>query len=113
MDDIVLKAGTALGKTANTLALGTLQLDGDDVHTLELGADATMEFADSSAKAWSGTLLVKGFRNRAVRFGTSKSAITGAQLQKIRADKGNGRTSALCITADGYLVRPGMIISLR
>ena len=78
-----------------------------------IGIDATMAFADSSAKTWSGTLLIKGWRDGAVRFGDSAAALTDAQLQMIRAEKPNGKTMRLRLTSSGYLAQPGMIISVR
>ena len=111
--DIVLASGTVLGKTANNLELGTLALTGDGVHTLELGPTATMTFADSSAKTWSGTLLIKGFREKVVRFGTSDEALTAAQVNRLRAEKSDGKTMHLCITSDGYLASLGTVISVR
>ena len=80
---------------------------------LELGPTATMAFADSSAKTWSGTLLIKGFRDGAVRFGTSAAALTAEQVNMLRAEKPNGRTVHLYITSDGYLALRGMVISIR
>ncbi|MCR5750516.1 MAG: hypothetical protein K6G91_01010 [Kiritimatiellae bacterium] len=111
--NVTLAAGTALGKTANKLELGALQITGDDAHALELGPTATMEFADSSAKAWSGTLLIKGFRDRAVRFGTSSSSLTDAQVKMIRAVRPDGKTVGVCITPEGYIARPGLLICIR
>ena len=111
--DIVLASGTALGKTANNLELGTLALTGDGVHTLELGPTATMEFADSSAKTWSGTLLVKGFREKAVRFGTSAAALTDEQVTMLRAETPDGTKMRLCITSAGYLAPRGTRLVVR
>ena len=109
--EFVLKNGAKLGKTAGALELDALTVT--DGGVLELGANATMAFADSSAKTWSGTLLIKGWRDGAVRFGDSAAALTDAQLQMIRAEKPNGKTMRLRLTSSGYLAQPGMIITVR
>lgn len=83
------------------------------VHTLELGPTATMTFADSSAKAWSGTLLIKGFRDKAVKFGSAASALAGAQVAMLRAETPDGKKTRLHITSAGYLVTPGTVVSVR
>ena len=107
--DIVLASGTALGKTANDLELGTLALSGAGTHTLELGPTSTMTFADSSAKAWSGSLVIKGFRARAVRFGTNSAALSPEQQRLIKAEDGR----CLHLLADGYLAPYGSRITIR
>lgn len=111
--DVNLRPGTAIGKTANALELGTLQLTGDGVHTLELGPTATITFANSSGKPWAGKLIVKGFHDGAVRFGDSAAALTAAQQKMIYAESADGKRSRLHLTSDGYLVPPGMMISIR
>ena len=110
---VTLGAGTTLVKTANKLEVGALQLDGDGIHTLELGPTAAMEFADSSAKAWSGTLLIKGFRDGAVRFGDSEAALTEEQVKMIRAEKPDGSTMRLHISSAGYLAPRGMMLVIQ
>ena len=56
-------------------------------------------FADSSAVNWTGTLTLAGtLKSQTVRFGTSASALTADQLQKIDI---NG--SAVKLDAEGYL----------
>ena len=107
--DIVLASGAALGKTANSLELGTLALSGGGAHTLELGPTATMAFADSSAKTWSGNLVIKGFRENAVRFGTSAAALTDAQIRCLRTEEGR----KLTLLPNGYLGFKGMTIIVR
>ncbi|MBQ6329675.1 MAG: hypothetical protein IJI35_11715, partial [Kiritimatiellae bacterium] len=76
-----------------------------------LSANATMAFADSSAAEWSesGTLYVKNFRDKAIRFGTSASALTEAQQRRIRRE-GGGR---LYLDEDGYLAKHGMAVIVR
>ena len=107
--DIVLASGAALGKTANSLELGTLALSGGGAHTLELGPTATMAFADSSAKTWSGNLVIKGFRENAVRFGMSAAALTDAQIRCLRTEEGR----KLTLLPNGYLGFKGTTIIVR
>ena len=96
-------AGATLGKTAGALALDTLTVTGGG--TLELGPTATMSFTDSSAKAWSGRLTIKGWRARAVRFGTSAEGLTEDQCRLIRTAEG----LKLHLGSDGYLVPVGTV----
>lgn len=107
----VLKNGAKLGKTAGALELDALTVT--DGGVLELGPTATMSFADSSAKTWSGNLVIKGFRDKAVRFGTSMAALTSGQQDMIRAEKSNGTTMRLCLTSAGYLAMRGIVIVVR
>ena len=72
-----------------------------------------MEFADSSAKAWSGTLLIKGFRDGAVRFGDSAAALTDEQIKMIRAEKPDGTTVRLHISSSGHLAPHGMVLVIQ
>ena len=107
----MLKNGAKLGKTAGALELDALTVT--DGGVLELGPTATMSFADSSAKTWSGNLVIKGFRDKAVRFGTSMAALTSGQQDMIRAEKSNGTTMRLCLTSAGYLAMRGIVIVVR
>jgi autotransporter-associated beta strand protein len=104
--DVVL-AGATLGKTAGALAFDTLTVTGGG--TLELGPTATMSFADSSAKAWSGRLTLAGWRARAVRFGTSAEGLTAEQCRLIRTAEG----LKLHLDSDGYLVPIGFKFAVR
>ena len=111
--DVVLRPGTAIGKTANVLELGTLELTGDGVHTLELGPTASIAFANSSGESWAGTLVVKGFHDGAVRFGDSAVALTEAQQEMIYAESADGKRSRLRLTSNGYLAKLGMMIVIK
>ena len=107
---VELRGGT-LAKAGGALTCGTLTV-GDAGGTLELAsANATMTIADSSAAAWSesGTLYIRNFRDKAIRFGTSASALTEAQQRCIRRE-GGGR---LHLDANGYLARHGMAVIIR
>ena len=108
--DITLNGGT-LAKTGGALTCGTLTV-GDAGGTLELSdTNATITFADSSTATWSesGTLYVKNFRDKTIRFGTSANALTEAQQRRIRRE-GGGR---LYLDANGYLARHGMAVIVR
>lgn len=105
--EFVLKNGAKLGKTAGALELDALTVT--DGGVLELGANATMAFADSSAKTWSGTLLIKGWRDGAVRFGDSASALTEAQKKMLRTET----CKRLCLDDDGYLRPYGALLIIR
>ena len=89
-------------------AVGTVTV-GARGGVIELGEGATLNFSDSHLASWDGTVIVKGFRPNAIRFGTDDSALSDAQLKKLRKDSG-GR---LCITSTGYLVPYGFIMSIR
>ena len=105
--DVALASGAALGKTANHLELGTLALSGEGSHTLELGPTATMTFEDSSAKTWSGKLVIKGFRDNTIKF--KGTGLTDAQVNCIRTEEGR----KLILLSTGYLGRSGMSIFIR
>jgi autotransporter-associated beta strand protein len=68
-----------------TDAIGTLDAAGNA--TINLGAGATLAFADSSGVSWSGTLNLAGTfaSGTSLRFGTSSSGLTSAQLARIAA----------------------------
>ena len=105
--EFVLKNGSALGKTAGALELDALAVTGGA--RLALGDGATMSFADSSAKAWTGTLVVEGFREGAVRFGTSGDGLSPEQVELIRTDAGR----RVEISTSGYLVYPGFVMVVK
>ena len=109
--EFVLKNGSTLGKTAGALELDALTVT--DGATLDLGPTATMSFLDSSAKTWTGTLLINGFRENAVRFGTSASGLTAAQVNGIRAVTETGRQRRVVIGSNGYLRFPGFAMVVR
>ena len=107
--NVELKNGGALAKKGGAQAFGTLDVfAGGGV--LELASvDAAMSFDDSSARSWTGSLYVQNFRDKAIRFGTSKAALTDAQQRSIRK-LGGGR---LYLDEDGYLVQPGIVMLIR
>ena len=78
---------------------------------IKLGAGATLTFADSSAETWSPTekVVVEGFVEGAIRFGTSGSMVPKRRMFKL-ADG-----TKLRVGDDGYLtaILPGINISIR
>lgn len=105
--NFVIANGSMLGKTDGALDLDTLTVTGGGV--LDLGETATMTFADSSAKTWTGRLVIKGFREGAVRFGSSAAALTDAQVALIRTGEGK----RLHIDDAGYLLPHGMVVIVK
>jgi autotransporter-associated beta strand protein len=115
--DGALSASSAVTLAGGTLSIGTWvnaaqQLAVSGNAAIDLG-DGTgrLAFADSSAQTWSGTLnLVGNFTMDAVRFGSSASALTQAQLGLLRVD---GERRWLALNDGGYLYeRKGTIISV-
>ena len=109
---LTLDGGTFAGATNTANTVGVLKV-GANGGTIELDPGATLAFANSTNKTWSGSLTIKGFRERAVRFGDSSAALTKGQLDLIRAEKPNGKKLHLCLDFAGYLAPIGMMISIR
>jgi hypothetical protein len=80
-----------------------LLLIGDGVLTMALGSGVdTVAFSEISAaeQAWgTGSLTIENFENAAVRFGTSATGLSAAQLAKINI---GGATPSL--NSNGYLI---------
>ena len=127
---LVLKGGTWLvGPAALTQATDPVTLDGGTLATakagtrlgvltvsengggITLGEGATLSFADSSAAVWdTNKVVVTGFAEKSIRFGTSAQALTGEQLNRLRTSEGK----RLYMDDDGYLTRQiGMTIFIR
>lgn len=97
---IVIGAATLNAATFSD-TLGTLGITGSAV--INLGTGATLSFASSSAVDWSsGTLTLTGtfISGSSLRFGTSSSSLTTAQLAKISKPGGG----AVTLNASGYLI---------
>lgn len=97
---IVIGAAT-LNTATFSDTLGTLGITGSAV--INLGTGATLSFASSSAVDWSsGTLTLTGsyVSGSSLRFGTSSSSLTAAQLAKISKPGGG----AVTLNASGYLI---------
>lgn len=96
--------------------LGTLKLTGPNAsiaRTIDFGhGSSQLNFADSSAEDWEGiplTIVNYTVGTDVLRFGTSSSGLTSAQLALIRfADYGN-MTGA--INSSGYVVPAGPAIT--
>ena len=105
--DIKLNGGT-LAKKGGAQTFGVVSV-GDAGGTLELGPEATMTFADSSGQAWEGPLTIKGYRDKAIRFGTSSDALSPTQQALIKTVEGR----KLHLLASGYLAPRGISIVIR
>jgi len=93
-----------LNINANQESLGTV-LVADGTLTVNVDAAVTnLSFADSSAEVWgTGAVVITGYELGEIRFGTSNTALTTAQLSQITAD-GAATGEVLALDADGYLV---------
>ena len=109
---LTLDGGAIAGatNTANTVGALTVGANGG---TIELDPGATLAFADSTSKTWSGSLTIKGWREGAVRFGDSSSSLTTEQIDLIRAEIPGGKMVRLILSSGGYLARCGMTIVIR
>ena len=89
-----------LNKNQNSIGTVILSASG----TLNLDVDATvteLAFADNSASSWgTGTINITGFKDGVIRFGTSNSGLTSAQLSQITVDDGS---NGLVLDSNGYL----------
>ena len=109
---LILDGGAIAGADNTANAVGALTV-AENGGTIELDPGATLAFANSTNKTWSGTLIIKSFRERAVRFGDSAAALVREQLDMIRAEKPNGKKMHLCLDSNGYLAPLGMMIRIR
>ena len=94
--------------TSNSLGVLTV---GEDGGGIVLGEGATLTFADSSAAEWAagGNVVITGFVENAIRFGTDGSALTAAQQRRLRTSEGRH----LVLDPAGNLVYPGNVIFIR
>ena len=105
---LALDGGALSVSNGTSNAIGALSV-GSRGGTIELAAGATLSFADSHAQSWDGVLTIRGFRARAIRFGTSASALDELQCRKLRTARGG----KLVIMPDGYLAPYGMVLTIR
>jgi autotransporter-associated beta strand protein len=110
---LIFGANNILPDTTN-VSIGAATLDADTrtdtagtlnvtaTATIRLGTGAALAFADSSALTWAGTLSLTGtfVSGSSLRFGSSATALTATQLDKISAP---GITS-FSLNASGYLI---------
>ena len=101
-DPYTLTGGTlaAAEGTANSLGILTVGANGGNI---TLGAGATLSFADSRSAAWGDgeNVVITGFAEGAIRFGTTKDGLTDAQRKRLRTSAGK----PLYINSQGYLTR--------
>ena len=109
---LTLDGGTFAGATNTANTAGTLKV-GTNGGAIELDPGATLSFADSSGKTWSGSLTINGWCERAVKFGNSSAALTDEQMKKISAFDPSGRKMRLCLDPSGYLTKRGAVIFIR
>lgn len=97
---VTIGAGTLDAATFTDITIGTLKVTGGA--TINLGTGAALAFANSSAIAWTDTLTLTGdfVPGASLRFGTTNSGLTPAQLALISKPGGG----ALDLDANGYLV---------
>ena len=88
----------AAAGTANSLGALTVGANGGGI---ALGTGATLSFADSSATEWTAgaNVVLTGFAERAIRFGTSLDGLTNAQRKRFVTAEGK----RLYINDNGYL----------
>ncbi len=104
-DDVFAGGTNALVLSGATLDAGTARNTFDTLEVLtdsviEAGSgSATLAFADSSAKTWTGTLTINGkLAATTLRFGTDAKGLTAAQLAAI-----SNRDRPVTLDAQGYL----------
>ena len=90
--------------TANDLGVLTVGENGGGI-TLSTGA--TLTFADSSAATWTGEatnrVVVTGFAEKSIRFGTTKDGLATEQRVRLRTSE----NKRLYLDAEGYLTTTG------
>ena len=90
--------------TANDLGVLTVGENGGGI-TLSTGA--TLTFADSSAATWTGEatnrVVVTGFAEKSIRFGTTKDGLATEQRVRLRTSD----NKRLYLDAEGYLTTTG------
>ena len=105
-DPYTIDGGTlaAADGTANDLGVLTVGAAGGGI---TLGEGATLAFADSSAATWTGTatdrVVVTGFAEKSIRFGTTKEGLTTEQRVRLRTSD----NKRLYLDAEGYLTLTG------
>ena len=110
-DPYTIDGGTLAVADGTSNSLGVLTV-GEDGGGITLGEGATLTFADSSAATWTGTnkVVVTGFAEKLIRFGTTKDGLTTEQRRRLRT--GDGKR--LFIDNAGYLTRnTGTCLVLR
>ncbi|MBQ3290535.1 MAG: hypothetical protein IJH50_14125 [Kiritimatiellae bacterium] len=107
-NDMLLAGGNLAAAGGVTNALGVLSVE-EVGGTLTLDDGSAFTFADSHGATWAGDVTVKGFRGRAIRFGSSRTGLTEEQCSRMRTDRGH----RLTLDDDGFLIMRGLSISLE
>ena len=107
-NDVLLAGGNFAAAAGVTNALGTLSVDVRG-GVLEAAGGALLAFADSHAVAWEGSVTVKDFHRKTIRFGSSRAGLTAEQCARMRTDRGR----SLTLDGDGYLTISGLAISIQ
>ena len=81
---LTMQGGTFAVSNNTVNAIAQLKV-GERGGTIKIGDGATLSFADSSAleSDWKTDLVIEGFREGALRFGTSADALTEAQVKHL------------------------------
>lgn len=81
---LTMHGGTFAVSNNTVNAIAQLKV-GERGGTIKIGDGATLSFADSSAleSDWKADLVIEGFREGALRFGTSADALTEAQVKHL------------------------------
>ena len=107
-----IDGGTLAVADGTTNSVGILTV-GENGGGINLGAGAMLTFADSSAAEWAGTnkVVVTGFAEKSIRFGTTRGGLTTAQRTRFSTDDNN----RLWLDTEGYLTTtgPGIRITIR
>jgi len=109
-DPYTIDGGTLAVAGGTTNSVGVLTV-GENGGGINLGEGATLTFADSSAAEWTGTntVVVTGFAEKSIRFGTTNAGLTDEQRRRFRTSD-NKRIS---IDYNGYLRISGFAIIVR
>ena len=105
---VKLSGGTFAAAAGTENEIGALTVGKDS--EIVLGEGAKLAFSDSSAKTWSGTVTIRGFAEKSIRFGTSASGLTKDQVASLVTETGDKPR----ILNNGYLtVLNGMTVVFR
>ena len=101
-----LDGGTLAVADGTSNDLGVLTV-GEAGGGITLGEGATLTFADSSAATWTGAatdrVVITGFAEKSIRFGTTRDGLTTEQRVRLRTSD----NKRLWLDAEGYLTTTG------